>query len=421
MLPPRSADRLHPVALLSPLSEEQRATFLVVSLPHKDLVKVVGRLGTAAKGARIDRMSHWDLAWSLVDHYETDAEVSGFVDRTLTRELGDPPLGPALAVEGAAAKICDLLLRSRDPAREVAWALLARGGDGTGELAAELVGTIIEDYDDADEAARLEDEERKRQEDAGEQAPSAEEVALQKAAVQLDQMEKEVARARGDQERAKKRGDQLKERVVELEGAIAGARRDLRTSEKLRTTLESERDRLNEERTELRAQVKSGTAAEVARLGEELEATRRRERALVEEVGELRDVEAELSSRVRSLEADRATRPSGGDASGEGAAARDLSATWSVPIFTDEFYASIRDWDRKIVRIAFEKIYRLAEDWRHPSLRAIPLEGLPGFFRIRIASDVRLMYRPAEGGRIEILSLIDREDLQRYIRQAKTR
>jgi hypothetical protein len=409
------------VALLSPLNEEQRATFLVVSLPSKDLVKIVGRLGTAAKGTRIDRMSLWDLAWSLVDHYETDAEVSGVVDRALSRELGEPPLGAALAAEGAAKGISDLLLRSRDPARELAWALLSRGGDGTGELAAELVSTIIEDYDEADEAARQEEEERKRQEEAGEQAPSAEAMALLQAAAEREQLERESARVRTDHERAKKRADLLKERVVELEGAVAAARRDLRASEKARTEIEAERDRLTEERTELRAQVKSGTPAEVARLAEELEATRRRERALVGEVAELRDAEAELSSRVRSLETDLSARPSSGDAPSEGAGARELPSTWNVPIFTDEFYDSIRAWDRKIVRIAFEKIYRLAEDWRHPSLRAIPLEGLPGFFRIRIASDVRLMYRPVEGGRIEILSLIDREDLQRYIRQAKTR
>ena len=94
---------------------------------------------------------------------------------------------------------------------------------------------------------------------------------------------------------------------------------------------------------------------------------------------------------------------------------------WSLPVFTDEFYDSIRRWDRKIIRIAFEKIVRLAEDWRHPSLRAIPLEGLPDCYRIRIATDVRLIYRPLDGDRVEIMSLIDREDLQRYIRQAKTK
>jgi hypothetical protein len=32
-----------------------------------------------------------------------------------------------------------------------------------------------------------------------------------------------------------------------------------------------------------------------------------------------------------------------------------------------------------------------------------------------------LIYRPLDGGRVEIMSLIDREDLTRYIRRAKTR
>jgi hypothetical protein len=32
---------------------------------------------------------------------------------------------------------------------------------------------------------------------------------------------------------------------------------------------------------------------------------------------------------------------------------------------------------------------------------------------------VRLIYRPIDGNRLEILSLIDREDLQRYIRSVK--
>ena len=41
--------------------------------------------------------------------------------------------------------------------------------------------------------------------------------------------------------------------------------------------------------------------------------------------------------------------------------------------------------------------------------------------KIRIATDVRLIYRRGEGNTVEILSLIDREDLDRYIRQARTR
>jgi hypothetical protein len=409
------------VTLLSPLNEDERATFLVVSLPQKDLLKIVGRLGTAPKGTRIDRMSIWDLAWSLVDYYETDPEVNAAVDHALKRELGESPLAAAVSADGGAIAVTDLVLRSRDPARELAWALLTLAGDGAGPLAAELVGTIIADYDEADEAAKAEAEaeERKRAESADGEGPSPEELARIEAAAQLEEIQKEVARARGDQERARKRAESSRERVVELEQGLAAARRELRGSEAARRDVEAERDRLNEERSELRQQVKSGTAAEVARLVEELESAGRRERALAEEIAERRDAESELAARVRALEADLSARPAG-ETAGAGPPL-EAGPGWSVPIFTEEFYDSLKAWDRKIVRITFEKVYRLAEDWRHPSLRAIPLEGIPGYFRIRIASDVRLIYRPAEGGRVEILSLIDREDLQRYIRQAKTR
>ena len=97
------------------------------------------------------------------------------------------------------------------------------------------------------------------------------------------------------------------------------------------------------------------------------------------------------------------------------------ASTFLIPIFTREFYDSIQRWDRRMQRAAFDKVSLLARDWRHGSLRAIALEGLPGYYRIRIATDVRLIYRRGEGKTVEILSLIDREDLDRYIRQARTR
>jgi Txe/YoeB family toxin of Txe-Axe toxin-antitoxin module len=97
------------------------------------------------------------------------------------------------------------------------------------------------------------------------------------------------------------------------------------------------------------------------------------------------------------------------------------AATFLIPIFTREFYDSIQRWDRRMQRAAFDKVSLLARDWRHGSLRALALEGLPGYYRIRIATDVRLIYRRGEGNALEILSLIDREDLDRYIRQARTR
>jgi len=41
---------------------------------------------------------------------------------------------------------------------------------------------------------------------------------------------------------------------------------------------------------------------------------------------------------------------------------------------------------------------------RHGSLRALALEGVPGYYRIRVATDVRLIYR-RDGSRLEVLSL----------------
>jgi hypothetical protein len=97
-------------------------------------------------------------------------------------------------------------------------------------------------------------------------------------------------------------------------------------------------------------------------------------------------------------------------------------ASWLMPVYTREFYDSLAGWDRRVQRAAFKQAALLAQDHRHPSLRALPLEGLPGYYRVRVATDVRLLYRRGERqNEIEILSLIDREDLDRYVRQAKTR
>jgi hypothetical protein len=396
------------VALLSPLTPDQRTTFLVVSLAPKALAKLVGRLGTAAPGTRLETMSVWDLAWSLVDYYEDDAEVARTIDHTLQRDLGEPPLLSAVRSDGGAEAVSNLVLSSRDPARDLAWALLAAATPASGPLAADLVQTIVKEFDDADERAKAAEAEP---EATGEEPVETEAERLAR------EKEKEALQAQRARERALKRVDTMKDRLVELEGGVATARREVRAAEEARERLETERDRLARERDTLRAQLQAGTAGEVARLTGELETARRRLRSLEGELEEARESESALSARLRAQADERPARAVADDAARTAAPA----AAWSMPIFTDEFYESIRRWDRKVVRNAFEKIYRLAEDWRHPSLRAIPLEGLPGCYRIRVATDVRLIYRPLDGNRVEVMSLIDREDLQRYIRQAKTR
>jgi mRNA-degrading endonuclease RelE of RelBE toxin-antitoxin system len=137
-----------------------------------------------------------------------------------------------------------------------------------------------------------------------------------------------------------------------------------------------------------------------------------------------REREAELELRLERAEAARpapATPDAAPSAPDEASETGELEQ-WLFPVYTREFYDSIEGWDRRIQRAAFKQAHLLALDHRHPSLRAIPLEGLPGYYRVRVATDVRLIYRrPERQNTVEILSLIDREDLDRYIRQAKTR
>jgi hypothetical protein len=397
------------MALLAPLNPDQRTTFLVVALAPKALRKLVGRLGTAPTGTRLETMSVWDLAWSLVDYYEEDAEVSRTVDKTLRKDLGEPPLLAAVTADGGSDAVSALVLASRDPLRDLAWALLAAGTPEGAPHAAEAVQAIVSEFDEADARAKVEEE---ASPPANEEDPQ--EVEAERAA---KTMRREVSRAFQQRERALRRVDTMKDRLLELESGVAAARRELRGSEEARARLEAERDRLARERDALRLQLQAGTAGEVARLSGALEAAQRRERGLEGELEELRESEASLTGQLRALAEERPARTAAAESERSAASI----ATWSLPVFSDEFYESIRRWDRKIVRNAFEKIYRLSEDWRHPSLRAIPLEGLPGCYRIRVATDVRLIYRPLDGNRVEIMSLIDREDLQRYIRQAKTR
>jgi hypothetical protein len=393
------------VALLSPLSEDEQTTYIVVSIPEGELRKLVGRLGTAPKGTRLDALSVWELADTLVDYYATDAEVSAELDRTLRRELEASPLTAAIDAAGGGTAITALLLESKDPARDLAWGLLAGAREEDRALATRLVQTIIADFDHADEQAK-----------ANKAKPKTESQVVRETERLARRAEKDAQRADVQKERALQRVDDQRARIVELEQGIAAAKKALRDSDRAQEKAVAERDRIAKDRDALRGRLQSGTAAEVTRLTEEVETAARRMRSVESELEETRSREEELEAKLRALEQAGASRPAAVETP---AMEPSPGAVWCTPIFTDEFYDSIRRWDRRIVRSAFEKVSRLCEDWRHPSLRAIALEGLPGYHRIRIATDVRLIYRPIDGNRLEIRSLIDREDLQRYIRSVK--
>jgi hypothetical protein len=390
------------VALLSPLGPEEREAFLVVALREGVLRRLVGRLGTAPRGTRIDAMTVWELAGTLVDYYDEDVEVAEAVDATLRKELGESPLAAALAAPEAAAVVTSLVLESRDPLRDLAWGLLRAGTPEAGAQAVTVARAILAECD-APPPAEAE-------------APPPPPPPPGDAQRLAEEMARDVERAQRRGERALRRVGSLKQQVADLEERLRIARQEARAAEQAREATVVERDRLARERDELRARLQAGTAAEVARLTAALEEAGRRQRALEADLEEARAAAAANEARWRALEQAGAVRPAPAAAE---EAPREPGANWRVPIFSAEFYESIRRWDRRVLRNAFEKAYRLAEDWRHPSLRAIPLEGLPNYYRIRVASDVRLIYRLRDGGQIELLSLIDREDLQRYIRNVK--
>lgn len=392
--------------LLLPLTQDEQSHFLAVALDDDTLRQLAGSLGTAPKGYRIDKLSVWQMADSLVDYYNDDAEVSGAVDHALTRVLGTPPLAAALATIESADAVTALLLQSKDPVRDLAWSLLHAEAPDAAERASALAKLIIEDFDEAD---------RRAQEVDAAPRPASPEVQVKRA---VRDAAKEAQKALTARERAEQRLDHLKQQLADLEERLATARREQRETEKARRQSVVERDRLQKERDGLRAKLQSGTAGEAERLRAALEDADRRERGLAGSLDDARGTAASLTARVRELE-QRSAAPVAVpvvEADTEPSAA---PPNWSMPIFSGEFYDSLKRWDRRLVRATFDKIHRLCEDWRHPSLRAIPLEGLPDCYRIRIATDVRLIYKPLDGGRLEIRSLIDREDLQRYVRNAK--
>jgi xanthine dehydrogenase iron-sulfur cluster and FAD-binding subunit A len=92
------------VALLSPLSEDEQTTFIVVSLPEGVLRKLVGRLGTAPKGTRLDAQAREAAAAALASDLEpmSSAQGSAKLRLHLQRVLTNRALQAAMTRAAAA-------------------------------------------------------------------------------------------------------------------------------------------------------------------------------------------------------------------------------------------------------------------------------------------------------------------------------
>jgi hypothetical protein len=371
--------------------------FFELTFPDKRLLELCGELRLYSPGYRIEAMPPDQVARMLADEVREAKDAEQLVEKAVREALRNPVLeGKPMSEE----HYRDLLeLFSGDPLQHVArlaWRSLIDDDEKLRGHVPAIVAFGIELLDAPSRAAK--EKPRKPQ-----------------LSTDVQELRKKTEDALKEAERAAKERDSLREQLaqsraetVEREKTLAEVRDEL-------TQVRGELTRASAELARLTAAGEGRALADARRLADENRSLSEKLRTALEERDALRD---QLKSAQRAAPVAPQPAPVSED---DALPSAEEAATFLIPIFTREFYDSIQRWDRRMQRAAFDKVSLLARDWRHGSLRALALEGLPGYYRIRIATDVRLIYRRGEGNTLEILSLIDREDLDRYIRQARTR
>jgi mRNA-degrading endonuclease RelE of RelBE toxin-antitoxin system len=404
-------------APLHELSRDALSAFLFAALLPEETLALVKSLRLSAPGFRTGGLSDVELCDLLADEVRVAPVARSAVLEALRTALKEPAFATSrldpvsadelLEVAGSDHGLAIALWRLvADPQPEVR----ARGEAALAQLAADWFGPAPGGAGTADRGRPTAD---------GEDGAAALAQKLQAAEERLARAEAraEEVRRKGEEARDKLQA-QVKEARAEGARAVADAARSRGEADQARQA----RGRAEAELAQARA---TGEAAELSRLrGVAREADTARHAA--EARGErLREQVATLEQALQAVEAraPEVARTSAGAGEDAEVEPEEAPASWLLPVFTEEFYDSLRGWDRRIQRAAVKQAFLLAQDHRHPSLRALPLGGIPGYYRVRVATDVRLIYRRDDGRQdaVEILSVIDREDLDRYVRQAKTR
>jgi hypothetical protein len=381
---------------LADLSADFLGGFFELCFPDKRLLQLCRELGITTPGYRLEALPPEQVARVLADEYLAAQDVRGPIEKAVREALFDPALEAekltATAIDGLAALVYDCL--TADPMQQMArvvWRALIDPGEQRLELAQIAVEDGIKLLEAAGPAPKKAAPPNPTKKEARAALKQAERAAKELQAMREQLASARVAIADREQKLAEQKAElhKLREGHARLAGEVA------------RLTAAGEGRALGEAR---RAQDESRSLAEKLRVAEE-------------ELDELRESVQAAERREKTA----ALKPAEPAASApDELPSAEEAAEFLVPVLTREFYDSIERWDRRMQRAAFEKVHLLSQNWRHGSLRALQLEGVPGYYRIRIATDVRLIYR-REGSQLEILSLIDREDLDRYIRQARTR
>jgi hypothetical protein len=404
---------------LQELDRDALSVFLYVALVPEETAQLVKTLGLSQPGFRQEALGDVQRCDLLADEVRAVAERRAPVLEALRKGWERPalarwPLSSEAAVDlldacaGEGALALALWRVLCDPSPEVR----SQAVPFLEQLADHYYGPAPDGAAQPRTPAAADPLEAARTEVAGQQR------RLEEAHRKLEQAE---ARAESTRKKGEEAREKLQAWLKEARAREAQAVEEAARARAAAEAAEQARAKSDDALAVLRSQDASVEAQRLRGATRDLEA---RMGALE---GRLERAQARSEELEAALEAERArTRAAASEAvpevaEGEGEP-EEAPATWLMPVYTREFYDSLEGWDRRIQRAAFKQAALLAQDHRHGSLRALPLEGLPGYYRVRVATDVRLLYRRTERqNTIEILSLIDREDLDRYIKQAKTR
>lgn len=391
------------------LAAQQRAAFLLLALPPAALRKACRRLGLSFPGYRLEKIPGADLARALAEEYDISPRVTRLIDEDLDDACRPSFLIPAGSLRPPLVGLMTWLAAAPPEAAVVPllWQFFGHPVEKVRKAAASALDDYIRFLGDV--MGTVQEDRRNSLPPAG--APDRSAVGGSRDGLRSRLKEAESrasALARGlEAQKAllleERRQAALKEeRLARVKEDLAESQVRLRASEEARSSLEVERDTDAAEAARRAAVEATRLARLVESLRADLSAARRRE--------------AELLTR---LKADASPAHPPAPAAQE--RPREPPAAFAVPVLSPEFYDSIRGWELRMVRTAFEKILLLSQDFTHPGLDAKQMQGADGLYRIYVAQDVRLFYRRLPAGRIEILSLVDRENLDRYIRQYRTR
>ena len=371
--------------------------FFELCFPDKRLIELCRELRITTPGYRLEALPPDQVARVLADEFHAAEDVRAPLEKAVREAIRAPVQEAETLSADGLDDLCDLVYQSvrGDPLQQMAraaWRALLDKSDQRIELAKVAVEDGISLLDSS-------------------QRPTG------KKAAAPDPGAKEAREAVKQAERAEKERLAMKDQLAGARGEIAAREQRLAEQKAELATLRSDHARLFAEVARLTAAGDGKALADARRSADEARSLSEKLRHAEEALAEAEE-KAEAADRRAQSAASQGERPAA--APKDELPTPEESAEFLVPVLTREFYDSIERWDRRMQRAAFEKIHLLAQNWRHGSLRALQLEGVPGYYRIRIATDVRLIYR-RDGAQLEILSLIDREDLDRYVRQARTR